>query len=67
MNNKSFRKFSKDKARMAWMRDFEAQLAGTQFRQGICWDTATHLFNIGKTPSDAAATMIRIITEEGKR
>lgn len=42
--------------RVAWLRDFEERvLAQDSKRAGkIDWNTATHLYNIGKTPQEAA-------------
>lgn len=39
-----------------WMADYEKELSNRKDHQPgrVCWDTATHAFNSGKSPQEAA-------------
>jgi hypothetical protein len=47
---------NKPSKKQKWMLDYEKALSTRKdYQPGrVCWDSATHAFNSGKTPQDAA-------------
>jgi len=54
MPNPRRRKKDKRAEKVAWMRKYTALTGDPQPKPNDYWDTATYLFNIGKTPEEAA-------------
>jgi len=57
---KTFNEFSKKAKKQKWMKQMSGKVGKLGGHEGkIDWDTATHLYNQGKSPDDVAKVIVK--------